>query len=168
MNMKNKILALLSLVLIIGFSACTKTEYVDRGEVENPNKAYVATLTPNNWKRVSNALVQYEIPLSALTDYYILQGGVAVALSFDGEERIYSVLPSTFDGLAYSVDYEEGWVVISIDDPLADDGVMVNPPTANVQAKIILSTTDFFNYTGFFNSPSTQFDFKPLNLDPAK
>lgn len=155
---------LLAIAITMGFSSCTKTKYYDRvGEIENPNKAFVVTLKPSNWERVSNALIRYDIPLQDLTDYYILQGGVAVALSFDGDERAYSVLPATFDGLAYSVDYAEGWVTITIDDPLADDSINVTIPEDDIQAKIILTTTDYFDYRGFFKPEFKGFQFKPIN-----
>lgn len=168
MNMKNKILALLSFMLILGFSACTKTEYVDRfEEVDNPNKSYIVVLKPNKWVRVSPARIRYDIPLRDLNDYYMDQGGVALALSFDGEAS-YDILPATFDGLAYSINYGIGEISILVDDPLGTDDIDVNAPTGDVVAKIILSTTDYVDYTGFFNSPSTQFDFKPLNLDSSK
>ena len=150
--------------LIIGITACTKTEYVQPPEAENPNRAYVLALEPNKWQRESNAKIYYDIPLRDLTEYYMLQGGVAVALSFD-EEDSYEILPTTSEGIAYSVNYGIGWVTIIADDPLADDGVTTNFPEADIYAKIILSTTDYVNYQGIFNSPGSNTMFKNLPTD---
>lgn len=161
--MKNKLLFLFSLVLIIGFSACNDNN--DNFVPENPNRAYVVTLNKNNWQRESNSRIKFDIPLRDLTDYYILQGGVAVAISRDGEEKTYDILPANFEGLAYSVNYAVGWVTIYIEDPLAED-VTVPIPNYNIIAKIILSDTDYVDYQGFFNLKSNEFDFKPLNIEP--
>lgn len=156
MKTKNLIFILFSVALLT-FSACTKTEYItEYVESENPNQSYIATLVASNWIRVSPALIEYDIPLKALTDYYLLQGGVAVAISFD-DEMSYEVLPATFDGLAYSVRYEKGFVIIAIDDPLSDDGVDVTAPTGNIKAKIILTKTNYNASSAMFNSPSTEF-----------
>lgn len=167
MKIKNKILALVCLILFVGFSSCTKTEYVDAGPIENPNRSYIVVLRANNWVRVSPALIRYNIPLSALNDYYMDQGGVAVALSFDNEAS-YDVLPATFDGLAYSINYGVGEISILVDDPLGTDDIDVTIPGGDIVAKIILSTTDYYEYSGFFNSPSSIFDFKALNIDSSK
>lgn len=150
--MKKKILFLFSLVLIIGFSACTKTEYRDVVQ-ENPNRSYVVTLTSGNWVRVSPSLIRYDIPLRDLTDYYLLQGGVAVALSFDNEAS-YDVLPSTFEAIAYSVNYGVGEISVFAEDPIADPTVTISIPSGNVYAKILLSTADFFDYNGIYRGPA--------------
>jgi len=156
-NMKKPLLFLCAL-LMIGLTACDKNDNV-QPTYENPNTAFVVTLDPSGWERVSNAKIAYDIPLKDLTEYYMLQGGVAVALSFDDEDS-YDVLPTTSEGIAYSVNYAIGWVTIYADDPLADDGVTTTFPTGDIVAKIILSTTDYLDYQGLFNSPSV--DFKQL------
>ena len=151
-------LLFLCVLFFIGLTACEKTNYVEPN-YENPNKAFIVTLDPNHWQQISNAKIAYDIPLKDLTEYYQLQGGVAVALSFDGEES-YDVVPTTSDGLAYSVNYAIGWITIYADDPLADDNVQTIPPTGDVTAKIILTTTDYFDYQGLFKAPGV--DFKQL------
>jgi len=159
--MKNAAHFILGIMLATGLLACTKKEYIEPGEVENPNTAYIVTLDADNWQRVSNAKIKYDIPLQDLTDYYLLQGGVAVAVSFDGEES-YDILPATSEGIAYSVNYGIGWITIFADDPLADDNVTIDFPGADMYAKIILSTTDYIDYQGIFNSPSPEFKFKRI------
>jgi len=156
-----KTITFLCAILIVGLTACTKTEYVQPPEVENPNTAFVLELDPSKWQRESNAKIFYDIPLRDLNEYYMLQGGVAVALSFDDEES-YEILPTTSEGIAYSVNYTIGWVTIIADDPLADDGVTTNFPEGVIDAKIILTTTDYLDYQGIFNSPKSNNIFKTL------
>jgi len=152
--MKRPLLFLCAL-LVIGLTACEKNNNV-QPVYENPNTAFVVTLDPSGWERISNAKIAFDIPLKDLTEYYLLQGGVAVALSFDDEDS-YEILPATSEGIAYSVNYAIGWVTIYADDPLADDGVQTTFPTEDITAKIILSTTDYLDYQGMFNSPEVEF-----------
>lgn len=86
----------------------------------------------------------------------MLQGGVAVALSFDNEQT-YDVLPTTFAAQAYSVNYSIGMVTIYIEDPIADDDIRIEAPSSDITAKIILTTTDYLDYQGLFDSPDLQF-----------
>lgn len=152
--MKKNIIYLFSFMLIIGFTACTKKEYVDSGIApENPNRSTVVKMTPGKWVRESPSLIRYDIPLRDLTEYYLIQGGVAVALSFDNEDS-YDVLPSTFNAIAYSVNYGIGEVSIFAEDPLADSGVTISIPSGDVFAKILLSTTDYFDYNGVYRGPA--------------
>lgn len=137
-------------MLIIGSAACTKTERI---EPDNPNRSYVVTMTSAKWVRESPSLIRYDIPLRDLTEFYMLQGGVAVALSFDNESS-YDLLPSTFSAIAYSVNYGIGEVSIFAEDPLADTGVTIAIPSGDVFAKIILSATDFFDYNGVYKGPA--------------
>lgn len=161
--MKKKILFLLSFVLILGFTAC---ENNDNFVPENPNRSFIVTLTPNKWVKTitvdGRQTVTYDIPLRDLTDYYVDQGLVHVALSFD-QEGSYDVLPMNVDGLAYSINYTTGWITVTIQDPIDEPDIIVGAPTGNVIAKIILSKTDYFDYQGIFNNPSSEFEFKSLD-----
>lgn len=151
--MKKHLLLICSL-LLIGFSACDDDDNVQ--PIENPNTAFVVTLDPDGWVRESNSLVAFDIPLQDLSEYYLLQGGVAVALSFDNESS-YDVLPTTFAGQSYSVNYAIGLITIYIEDPIADDGINVPLPDQDIIAKIVLTTTDYLDYQGLFNSSDLQF-----------
>lgn len=151
--MKKHLLLICSL-LLIGFSACDDDDNVQ--PIENPNTAFVVTLDPDGWERVENSLLAFDIPLQDLSEYYMLQGGVAVALSFDNEQS-YDVLPTTFGAQSYSVNYAIGLVTVYIEDPLADPNVVIDFPTSDIVAKIILTTTDYLDYQGLFNSPDVQF-----------
>ncbi|WP_118193309.1 hypothetical protein [Albibacterium indicum] len=151
--MKKHLLLICSL-LLIGFSACDDDDNVQ--PIENPNTAFVVTLDPDGWVREANSLIAFDIPLQDLTEYYMLQGGVAVALSFDNEQT-YDVLPTTFAAQAYSVNYSIGMVTIYIEDPIADDDIRIEAPSSDITAKIILTTTDYLDYQGLFDSPDLQF-----------
>lgn len=152
--MKKHLLLICSL-LLIGFSACDD-DNDNYQPIENPNTAFVVTLDPNGWERVSNSLVAFDIPLQDLTEYYLLQGGVGVALSFDNEAS-YDVLPTTFGGQSYSINYAIGLITIYIEDPIAEEAVTVPIPETDIVAKIILTTTDYLDYQGLFDAPGIQF-----------
>jgi len=126
---------------MMGMYSCTKTEYVPDPQLSS--RTYVREIVANNWKRESNALIYCDIPLNDLKDYYILQGSVSVALSFD-DEVSYEVLPATIDAVSYSINYTTGFVTIYADDPLSDDGV-VTPIPASVIVKIVLSDSEFID-----------------------
>jgi len=149
-------------VMILGITSCTETEYIQPEPALNPNIAYVVKIQPNSWERVSNRMVKLDIPLRDLNEYFMGQGNVSVALSFDDEDS-YDVLPATIDGISYSVNYGIGWVTITMDDPLAEN-VNIPAPTGVVVAKIILSETDYVDYQGLFNSPNPGINFQKLEL----
>ncbi len=152
--MKTTIIYLFSFMLIIGFGACKKTEHdPNPSDQTNPNRSYIVQVTSAGWKRISPSLIRFDIPLKDLTEYYMLQGGVAVALSMDNEAT-YDILPTNFSGIAFSVNYAIGGISIYAEDPLADAGVTVPIPQGNFVAKIILSATDFFDYNGVYRGPA--------------
>lgn len=159
--MKKIICLLLGIALITGLSSCENDE---SPMPRNPNVAFVVELVPDNWERVSNSLIKADIPLKDLTDYYMDQGGVSVALSFDNEQT-YDILPATFGAYAYSVNYTTGWITIFAEDPLADDEIIVEVPENNVVAKIILTETDYLEYQGIFNDPASDKIFTPIHLN---
>ena len=127
-------------ILIVGLVSCNKTEYI---QPEPTNKTFVRELVAGDWDRVSNALIKCDIPLNDLTDYYILQGNVSVALSMDNEVS-YDALPATISAISYTVNYTKGFVTIYADDPLSDDAV-ITPIPSSVAVKIVLSQSEFVN-----------------------
>lgn len=139
--MKNFITPLLSLFLLISMSSCEKTQIIENF-YPLPNKTYVYTVSGNSWVGNTNR-ISHQINLPELTNYFLLQGGVAVAISFDNEAS-YDVLPATIDGVAYSVNYSIGKVVLFAEDPIMEPGITVNPP-ASLKVKIILSESDYIN-----------------------
>lgn len=149
-------------IMILGITSCTETEYIQPEPALNPNIAYVVELPANGWQRISREMVRFDIPMRDLTEYFMLQGNVSVALSFD-DENTFDVLPATIDGISYSVSYRIGRISIIMDDPLAEE-VDVPAPTGLVVAKIVLSETDYVDYQGLFNSPNPGINFQKLEL----
>lgn len=145
--------------LLISFSSCED----DNAQPLNPNVAFIVDIQPGDWNRISNSLISVDIPLQDLSDYYVDQGGVSVALSFDGEGT-YDVLPATFDGIAYSINYTTGLITVFAEDPLADDAVDISFPDGTLVAKIILTETDYLEYQGAFNDTLSEKTFKRITL----
>lgn len=137
--MKNFFTPLLSLFLIFSLSSCEKTQVIENF-YPLPSKTYVYTVSANSWNGSGNR-ISHQINLPELTNYFLLQGGVAVAVSFDGESS-YDLLPATIDGISYSVNYSVGKVVLFAEDPIMEPGITVNPPSS-IQVKIILSESDY-------------------------
>ncbi|MFB2120186.1 hypothetical protein [Parapedobacter sp. 2B3] len=136
--MKKHVTLVVGLLIVVGMSSCTK-EYYD----VVPSQTFVYRINQNGWTWENNVShqVYHTKTLPELTDYYLLEGGVSVAISFDNENS-YDVLPTTFNGVAYSVNYTVGAITIFAEDPLADPGIEIPLPDAAV-VKVILSESDF-------------------------
>ncbi|WP_353183919.1 hypothetical protein [Parapedobacter lycopersici] len=137
--MKRLLLLLIGATTAVALSSCTKTELVEN----TSNRSYVYTIVQNQWQWDNGVTYQvyYDKAIPALTDYYLLEGSVSVAISFD-DEASYDILPTTFNGVAYSVNYTVGNVTIYAEDPLADSEIEV-PLPENAVVKVILSDADF-------------------------
>jgi hypothetical protein len=136
-----KALALSVMVLVgmVSFSSCEKTNIIEN-YYPNPNKSFIYSISTNQWVDNGNQ-IYHTLNLPELTSYYIQQGGVSVAMSFDNEQS-YDILPATFNGVAYSVRYSLGKVTIYAEDPINDPNILVPIPN-KVMVKVILSETDF-------------------------
>ncbi len=130
---------LMGLFVLIFASSCEKTNIIENF-YPNPNTSYIYTINPGQWTDNGNQIF-HTINLPELTNYYIKQGGVSVAISFDDEES-YDILPATFDGVAYSVRYSIGRVTIYGEDPIMDSSIQVPIPD-QVKIKIVLSEADY-------------------------
>lgn len=124
---------------ILGLSSCTK-EYYD----VVPNQTFVYTIQPNQWEWDEGVINQiyYDIDLPELTDYYVDQGVVSVAISVDSEVS-YNILPATIAGTSYSVNYTTGFVTIYAEDPIFDPDFEVPVPDRTITVKVTLSDSDF-------------------------
>ncbi|WP_090603927.1 hypothetical protein [Parapedobacter koreensis] len=138
---KHFTLAMVGFLAILGMSSCKK-EYYDVVN-PNPNTTYVYTIGTNAWQWESGVSHQvfHTKAIPELTEYYLLEGNVSVAISFDGENS-YDILPTTFGGIAYSVNYTVGSITIFAEDPLAEPGIEINLPDPAV-VKVVLSESDF-------------------------
>jgi hypothetical protein len=65
-----------------------------------------------------------------------------VAISEDGETS-YDILPSTFNGIAYSVRYSVGQINIYGEDPINNGDFEVPIPNYDVVFKVTLSDADY-------------------------
>ena len=124
---------------IFGFTSCTK-EYYDI----IPNRTFIYTIQPNQWEWDNNVINQiyYDINLPELTNYYVDQGIVSVAISVDNEAS-YNTIPATIVGTAYSVNYTTGFVTIYAEDPIFDPNFEVPIPDRTITVKVTLSDSDF-------------------------
>lgn len=143
LSLSAKSIAMSAMVFVglISLSSCEKTQIIENF-YPNPNKSFIYSINPNQWTD-RGYQIYHVINLPELTKYYIQQGGVSVAVSFDNEQS-YDILPATFNGVAYSVRYSLGRVTIYAEDPLYDTNVMVPIPN-KVMVKIILTETDYID-----------------------
>lgn len=127
------------LTVFFGFTSCTK-EYYDLV----PNRTFIYTIQPNQWEWDNGVVNQiyYDISLPELTDYYVDQGIVSVAISVDNEAS-YNTIPATIAGTAYSVNYTTGFVTIYAEDPIFDPDFEVPVPNRTITVKVTLSDSDF-------------------------
>lgn len=123
------------------FSSCTK-EYYDQYYDLVPSKTFIYEKTASRypWEGTDNAAF-FTLPLPELTQYYINQGIVSVAISPDNETT-YQAIPATIEGISYSYDYQVGSVRIYAEDPIMEPGSFVNPPN-NLVIKISLTDADW-------------------------
>lgn len=133
-----KFLTLLGFLIILGMSSCTK-EYYD----VVPSQTFRYDVSPNQWIRPDGAANQIyaDIDLPELTDYYVDQGIVAIAVSYDNDAT-YEILPATIDGVSFSVNYTTGSVRIYAQDPIMETGVTVDIPDKTLIVKITLTDAD--------------------------
>lgn len=141
--MKKILLALLiGTATLAATSSCTK-EYYD----VVPSITAVYSRTASQWgtqiteTKTGKYITRYvDLTVPELSDYYVDQGIVALAISFDGE-KTYNGLPATINGISYTYDYTTKSVRIYAQDPILAD-VPVNVPD-KVFVKVSLTKADF-------------------------
>lgn len=134
--MKKILLALLigTATLTVGTS-CTK-EYYD----VVPSITMVYERTADQWQSTSARDKHVDLSVPELTDYYVDQGIVSLAISFDSENTYYT-LPATIRGVSYNFDYTTGSVRVYAQDPIYSDGTVTVPQ--RVFIKVSLTEADF-------------------------
>lgn len=135
--MKKYLFLMIALVGLVGMSGCSK----DDDSYYNPNRTFIYTINQDEWALNNDGSFSFDISLPELTDYYVTDGFVSVAISVDGESS-YEIIPTTVDAVAYSANYAVGSVLIRGQDPIIDPEFPVNPPQT-VRVKIVLSDSDF-------------------------
>lgn len=120
-------------------SSCTK-EYYETYYDTVPSKTMVYERSASSWQNTSDPARKYvDLPVQELTQYYLNQGIVTVAMSVDNEES-YQAIPATIDAISFSYDYVVGSVRIYAEDPLM--GAAISVP-ANAVFKVSLTEADW-------------------------
>lgn len=117
-------------------SSCTKEYYEEYYDMV-PSITAVYTVTGNSWTAdgSNNAYTDLEVP--ELTDFYIKQGIVNIALSFDGEAT-YHTNGAIHDGATYRFDYSEGLIRI-----YATGSNIMNRIPQEIIVKVSLTEADY-------------------------
>lgn len=130
--MKNKLLFLFSIVLIMGFSACTKTEYFPD---ENPNRTIYINIPALNWQANETSTVWAASADIPEIDALIMDSGTVLAdISFDNGTT-FSSLSHVFNQDGYRFEYGQGYILLDVQ---ATDGNIPIPNPGSVIVKIIL------------------------------
>jgi hypothetical protein len=105
--MKNKLLFLFNIVLFLGFSSCTKTEYIDR---ENPNCTVIFEI--NDWVSTDGGITWFfETDQIPEIDNLILSSGTVLAdISF--ESGIWIPVNTVKAGVSYRMDYSASYILV--------------------------------------------------------
>jgi hypothetical protein len=137
--MKKLIIIGLSSWLCIGTLNSCKKIYNDYYEVV-PSKVMVYKANASQWSGEGNRkYIDFNVP--ELTQYYVNQGIVTLAMSMDNE-KTYNALPAVIDGVSYSFDYMAKSVRLYAEDPIMEDHINVYVPD-NIYVKIGLTEADF-------------------------
>ncbi|RZF58017.1 hypothetical protein [Sphingobacterium corticibacterium] len=134
--MKRFLLAfLIGTAALASTSSCTKEYYENYDLI--PSITAVYTVTGNSWiaDGSSNAYTDLDVP--ELTDYYIKQGIVNIALSFDNEDT-YHTNGAIHNGVTYRFDYSEGLIRI-----YAAGTNVLNRIPQSVVVKVSLTEADY-------------------------
>lgn len=136
--MKRILLALaIASASLVTLNSCTK-EYITNNYL--PSQTMVYERVANDWKGSGNRRY-IDLPVKELTNYYLQQGIVTVAMSTD-DEKSYQAIPATIDAVSYSFDYVVGSVRIFAEDPIMETGIDITVPQSAV-FKVSLTDADF-------------------------
>ncbi|HIX55426.1 MAG TPA: hypothetical protein VK076_10560 [Candidatus Sphingobacterium stercoripullorum] len=123
--MKKTLLLFSTLALmVVFFSGCTK-EYITNND---GTKIYtvIRYVKANDWQKNDDLQWQVSMNVPDLEEYFITDGFVQTAISFDNELH-YSTLSSVINGVNYSVEYTDNTVTIYAEDPIMTDGWGFDP-----------------------------------------
>lgn len=129
------------LALLLGTAALATTSSCTKEYITNylPSQTIIFEREEGDWEGADNQ-AHLVLPVPELTDYYIKQGVVTVAYSYDNEGTYHSI--GTKEGVAYSYEYSVGSVTITAQDPILEDGTFV-PVPEKMFIKVTLTDADW-------------------------
>jgi len=141
--MKKTVLLLCS-ILLIGVSACTKTEYV---EPDSIIRTVHHNINANDWTSAEGGSKwELELNVPDIDGLIVDHGSVLVDIAFDQDangEYIYEPLTTVFNGKVYRYDYSLETLLLDVKSA-TDDGVAIaRPPAAKL--KIFLVDSESIN-----------------------
>jgi hypothetical protein len=124
-----KILSILSCVILLAASSCTK-QYV----TPNPNQTVLFTVPTTGWTTTDGGKTYSAVLTTPEIDsYFNDHGGVLVYFSFT--TGVYEQVPEVYQGISYSYTHNKGSVALYAQ---ASDGVSVIQAPAAATVKLLL------------------------------
>ncbi len=123
-------------VLVLLLASSCRKEVIQQVE-QRVDQAYSAvyTIQPGDWFTENGGKTySAELEVPELDNVIYQDGAVLVFIQFEGE-NYFEALPQVFDGIAFGVIHNNGYVVLDLSDI---DGGTINPPGVRVTAKVIL------------------------------
>ncbi len=129
------------LALLIGTATVATTSSCTKEYITNylPSQTIIFEREASDWDGNANQ-AHLVLPVPELTDYYMKQGVVTVAYSYDQEGTYHAI--GTKEGVAYSYEYSIGSVTITAQDPILDEGIDVVVPE-HIFVKVTLTDADW-------------------------
>jgi hypothetical protein len=129
-----KIITILSCVILLAASSCTK-QYVSPGTT---NQTVYADLVTTDWALYTDpsGIKSYSAPINVnlISSNFAQIGGIIVAISYDGGAT-YEQLPEVYANISYSYTYNAGNLTLYAQ---SADGSTAVQPTLPIKVKIIL------------------------------
>lgn len=124
-----KILTLVSCVIMLAASSCTK-KYI----TPNPNQTILINVKSNTWTTSDGGKTFVSIvDAPEIDSYFNDHGGVLLYFSFTN--GVYEQIPEVYDGVSFSYTHNKGSIALYAQ---ASDGVSVIQPPADMVLKFLL------------------------------
>ena len=124
-----KILTIISCVMLIAASSCTK-KYI----TPNPNQTILITVNSSTWTTNDGGKTYSSVVNTPEIDsYFNDHGGVLVYFSFTN--GVYEQIPEVYQGISFSYTHNPGSLALYAQ---ASDGVSVIQPPADLTMKLLL------------------------------
>lgn len=141
--MKKTVLLLCS-ILIIGFSACSKTEYV---EPDSIIRTVHHSINSSDWTSVEGGTKwELELNIPDIDGLIVDHGTVLVDIAFDQDingEYIYEPLTTVYNGIVFRYDYSLETLLLDVRSAAENGATITRPPAAKL--KIFLIDSESIN-----------------------